>query len=72
MPIIQVNLLQGRATEAKRKFAADVTRLACEHLGVRAEQVRVIFNEMPRENYAIAGTLVADRDNPPTAATASS
>ena len=62
MPIIQVNLLQGRPVEAKRKFAAEVTNLACEALGVRAEQVRVIFNEMPHENYAIAGTLVADRD----------
>ncbi len=62
MPIIQVNLMQGRTVEAKRKFAAEVTNLACETLGVRAEQVRVIFNEMPRENYAIAGTLVADRD----------
>ena len=62
MPIIQVNLLKGRPVEAKRKFAAEVSRLACECLDVRVEQVRVIFNEMPRENYAIAGTLVADRD----------
>lgn len=62
MPIIQVNLLQGRPTEAKRRFAAEVTQLACDALGVRAEQVRVIFNEMPRENYAIAGELVADRE----------
>lgn len=62
MPIIQVNLLQGRTVEAKRKFAAEVTNVACETLNVRAEQVRVIFNEMPHESYAIAGTLVADRD----------
>lgn len=62
MPIIQINMLQGRTAEAKRRFAAGVTALACDTLGVCAEQVRVIFNEMPRENYAIAGTLVADRD----------
>ncbi len=61
MPIIQVNLLAGRPVEAKRAFAANVTKLACEDLGVKAEQVRVIFNEMPHENYAIAGTLVADK-----------
>ena len=62
MPIIQVNLMEGRDADAKRKFAADVTRLACEHLNVQANQVRIIFNEMPRENYAIAGELMADRD----------
>ncbi len=61
MPIIQVNLLEGRPVEAKRAFAANVTKLVCEDLGVTAEQVRVIFNEMPHENYAIAGTLVADK-----------
>lgn len=61
MPVIQVNLLAGRPIEAKRAFAANVTKLACEDLGVKPEQVRVIFNEMPHENYAIAGTLVADR-----------
>ena len=62
MPVIQVNLLAGRSVEAKRAFAANVTKLACEDLSVKPEQVRVIFNEMPHENYAIAGTLVADRE----------
>lgn len=65
MPVIQVNLLQGRPAEAKRKFAANLTRLVCEDLGVKAEQVRIIFNEMPHENYAIAGTLVADKKKEP-------
>jgi 4-oxalocrotonate tautomerase len=60
MPIIQVNLLQGRTTEAKRKFALGVTQLACDCFGVKASQVRVILNEMSRDNYAIAGHLVAD------------
>lgn len=65
MPVIQVNLLQGRSVDAKREFASKVTELACETLSVRAEQVRVIFNEMPHENYAIAGVLVADKNKKP-------
>lgn len=62
MPIIQVNLLCGRSREAKRLFAAEVTELACKRLNVRAEQVRVIFNEMERDSYSIAGELICDRD----------
>lgn len=62
MPIIEVNLLQGRPVEAKRRFATEVTELACNCLSVKPEQVRVIFREMPQEDYAIAGKLVADRD----------
>lgn len=62
MPIIQVNMLQGRSVEAKRKFASELTVLVCEHLNVRPEQVRVILNEMPHDNYAIGGVLAADRN----------
>ena len=61
MPIIQVNLLQGRSAEVKRKYAADLTKLTCECLNAPPEAVRIIFNEMAHENYAIAGTLAADR-----------
>lgn len=61
MPIIQVNLIEGRSIEQKRKFVEELTAVACSCLDARPEQVRVILNEMPRTNYAIAGTLVADR-----------
>ncbi|MCL2683928.1 MAG: tautomerase family protein [Synergistaceae bacterium] len=60
MPIIQVNLLQGRSTEAKRKYAAALTKLTCECFDAPPETVRIIFSEMARENYAVAGTLYAD------------
>jgi 4-oxalocrotonate tautomerase len=63
MPIIQVNLLQGRTEDVKRKFVLGVTQLACDCLDVKADQVRVILNEMSRDNYAIAGVLVADADD---------
>jgi 4-oxalocrotonate tautomerase len=59
-----VNLLQGRSVEAKRKFADEVTRSACCCLGVQPEQVRIIFFDMPPENYAIAGVLSLDKDKP--------
>jgi 4-oxalocrotonate tautomerase len=60
MPIIQVNLLQGRSADVKRKYASEMTRLTCECLGVPPESVRIIFNDMPPENFAVAGTLSAD------------
>jgi 4-oxalocrotonate tautomerase family enzyme len=55
-------LLQGRSAEAKRKFADEATQVACRCLGVGAEQVRIIFSDMPPENYAVAGVLSADKD----------
>jgi 4-oxalocrotonate tautomerase len=62
MPIIQVELLEGRAIEAKRAFAADVTQAAAKHFSVTPDRVRIIFRDMPKENYAVAGVLSSDAD----------
>ncbi|MDR0648200.1 MAG: tautomerase family protein [Synergistaceae bacterium] len=62
MPIIQVHLLQGRSRDAKRRFAREATELVCRCLDVKPEQVRIIFSEMEREDYAISGVLAADWD----------
>lgn len=60
MPIIEVHLLEGRTTEQKRELAGQMTETVCRTLGTRPEQVRIIFSEMRREDYAIAGRLVCD------------
>ncbi|MDR3354271.1 MAG: 2-hydroxymuconate tautomerase family protein [Synergistaceae bacterium] len=65
MPVIQVNLLEGRSREAKRAFAAAVTKSACECLGVKPTQVRVIFHEVSKGDWAVAGTLYSDMDEKP-------
>jgi len=61
MPIINVNLLEGRSVEAKRKFAAELTKVTCECFDIPAERVRVILNDMKPENFAVAGVLAADK-----------
>jgi 4-oxalocrotonate tautomerase len=61
MPMIQVNVVAGHSVEEKRKFAADVTRITCEDLNVRPEQVWVQITDMPHDSFAVAGTLIADR-----------
>jgi 4-oxalocrotonate tautomerase len=61
MPIIQVHLLEGRSVEIKRKYAAEITKTTSECLGVAPEAVRIIFSEMAHENFAVAGTLSADK-----------
>ncbi|MDR3332137.1 MAG: tautomerase family protein [Synergistaceae bacterium] len=53
--------MEGHSIEEKRKFAAHVTQLVCEDLNAKPEQVWVKFSDMPNENFAVAGTLIADR-----------
>ena len=62
MPIIEVHMLEGRTLEQKRELVGQVTEAVCRTLGARPEQVRIILSEMPKEDYAVAGTLACDRD----------
>jgi 4-oxalocrotonate tautomerase len=55
VPIIQVNLLEGRTVAQKRAMIAAVTDALVDSLGVRAESVRILINEMHPEHFALAG-----------------
>jgi 4-oxalocrotonate tautomerase len=61
MPIVEVHLFEGRNGEQKRKLVSEMTRVICEVLDVKPEVVRIILDEMSKENFAIAGTLVSEK-----------
>ena len=61
MPHVQITLLNGRTTEQKRRAAKRVTEVLAEELQVDPERLTIAFVEVPRENYARNGTLIADR-----------
>ena len=61
MSIVQVQLFEGRSLEMKRKLVSEMTKVICDVLEVSPDVVRIILNEMSRENFAIAGTLVSER-----------
>lgn len=55
MPIVRIDLLEGRAPERKADLIRRVTDAVVEALAVRPEQVRVLLNELPPENWAVGG-----------------
>jgi 4-oxalocrotonate tautomerase len=61
MPIIQVNLLEGRTIDQKKKLVANLTEAVVKSLDVKPDAVRIILQEMARHNYAIAGVLAIDK-----------
>jgi 4-oxalocrotonate tautomerase len=61
MPIIQINLIEGRTTDQKRKLVASVTEAVTKSLDVEPDAVRIILQEMTKQNYAVAGTLILDK-----------
>ena len=65
MPIIQVNMLEGRTVEQKRRLVRGLTAAVVESLGVKIEQVRVMIHELGADDYAIAGETAAERGMKP-------
>lgn len=65
MPVIQVNLMQGRTNEQKKLLAQRITQCAVEVLGAKPESVRVLMHEMGPYDFAVGGVPMAERSAVP-------
>lgn len=61
MPIIEVHLLEGRSVAQKRRMVAAVTEAIVESLGVAADSVRILIDEMPAEHFALGGITAGEQ-----------
>lgn len=61
MPIIQVHFFEGRTLDQKRALVASMTDAVVKSLNVKPDDVRIILQEMARQDYAIAGVLTSDK-----------
>jgi 4-oxalocrotonate tautomerase len=60
MPIIRVEMYEGRTLEQKRELAEVLTRESCRILKCGPEQVHIIIENISRENWALGGKLASD------------
>jgi 4-oxalocrotonate tautomerase len=60
MPIVRIDLLEGRAPERKTDLIRRVTEAVVAALAVQPEQVRVLLSEVPPEHWGIGGVTVAE------------
>lgn len=66
MPVVVVEMWEGRNLEEKKQLAKDLTD-AFVKLGVPAEAVNVIMRETPKSCWATGGELCSDFEVPPGA-----
>ncbi|PCH85342.1 MAG: 4-oxalocrotonate tautomerase [Piscirickettsiaceae bacterium] len=55
MPIVTVNMLEGRTDEQKAALIKEVTDAICHSIEAPIASVRVIINEMPNTQFGIGG-----------------
>ncbi|MGX5377095.1 2-hydroxymuconate tautomerase [Ligilactobacillus sp. LYQ135] len=60
MPLVHIELIEGRSQEQLKQLVADVTTAVTKNTGAPAEHVHVVLNEMRKDRYAVGGVLKSD------------
>ena len=58
MPIVQVNMLEGRTDEQKEALIIEITEAMVRSISAPRESIRVMINEMPKQHFGIGGSSV--------------
>lgn len=61
MPLIQINIIEGRSPEKKERLIREVSDTVANILESPVENVRVMIQEMPATHWGIAGESVRKR-----------
>lgn len=61
MPLIQINMLEGRTDEQKKELLTAVTEAVHTSIGAALPSIRVWINEFPAEQYMAEGVWQPDR-----------
>lgn len=60
MPVVQIDMLEGRTLEQKRDMVKKVTEVIVETAKCPAEAVTIIIRDMPPQHLGKAGKLRSD------------
>ena len=55
MPIVSINIMEGRSDEQKERMIDAVSDALASSLDAPKESVRVMINEMPKQHFGIGG-----------------
>jgi 4-oxalocrotonate tautomerase len=60
MPLIQIQLFEGRSDEVKREYAKAITEAAVKIMECSADSVDVIYQDVKKSDWATAGKMWGD------------
>ena len=61
MPVIRVEMIEGRTVEQKRALAEELTDAFVRTCSGNADSVYVVIDDIKKEDWAVAGKLITDR-----------
>jgi len=61
MPIIRIEMFEGRNSEDKRRIIKEVTEGFCRATGANPEAVHVVLQDVSQEDWGRGGVAFAER-----------
>ena len=59
MPVVTVEMWEGRTIEQKKQLVEDITS-SFEKIGTPKEAVQIIIKDIPKHNWATGGKLASE------------
>jgi len=61
MPIVRIEMLTGRSAEQKAQLAEAITRAMIDIAKAKPEDTNIVFQDVERGDWAVAGRLMSQR-----------
>ena len=61
MPVVTIDMWEGRTIEQKRRLVEGITAAIMSSLNVSPETVQIIIKDNPKHNWGIAGKLASEQ-----------
>jgi len=61
MPVITIQMWEGRSVEQKRELVKAITKAMVEIGKTRQEAVQVIMHDIPKQNWGTGGVLASEK-----------
>ncbi|MFC2010659.1 4-oxalocrotonate tautomerase [Chloroflexota bacterium] len=60
MPLVTVDMWEGRTVEQKKELVEGITSAMNEKLGIAPEHITIIIRDVPKHNWATGGKLASE------------
>jgi 4-oxalocrotonate tautomerase len=61
MPVVIVEMWEGRTVDQKRRLVRAITDAMVEHAGAKPDSLHVIIHDVPKDCWGKAGQLSSDK-----------
>jgi len=60
MPVVRIDMWEGRDKETKRKLIQSVSKAVADSLGIEMDKVEIIINDVHKDNWGKEGEQASE------------